>query len=69
MLIRQDAEHLQYDYGIIELDVLESKKGNQLFLFYNLVNHLCSERTDLKNFTGSLVSISKCHKIQKVNLC
>ena len=52
MLIGQDAERLQYDYGIIELDVLESKKGNQLFLFYNLVNHLCSERTDLKKEDG-----------------
>ena len=69
MLIRQDAERLQYDYGIIKLDVLERKKGNQHFLFYNLVNHLCSERTYLKNFMDSLVSISKCHKIQKVNLC
>ena len=46
MLIARDTESLQSAYGIIELDVPESKKDNRHFLFYNLVNHLCSEEVE-----------------------
>ena len=48
MLIRQDVVSLQCAYGITKLDVPESKKGNQHFFFYNLINHLCSEEGEAK---------------------
>ena len=33
MLLKQDAGSLQFTYAIIELDIPESKKGNQHLFF------------------------------------
>ena len=67
MLIRRDVVSLQCAYGIIKLDVPESKKGKQHFLFYNLISVQRKVKPKkmvafkfLKNFTDSLVNISKC---------
>ena len=46
MLLKLDAKSLQCAYGITEMDILESKKGKQHFLFKNLVRHLDSEEVE-----------------------
>ena len=49
MLLKLDAESLQCAHGtIIELDVPESKKGNQYLLLRNLVRHLNSEKVEAR---------------------
>ena len=49
MLLKLDAESLQCAHGtIIELDVPESKKGNQYLLLRNLVRHLNSEEVEAR---------------------
>lgn len=52
MLTYLDAESLQCAYGIIELDVPESKRGNQYLLFKNLVRHLNSEEVEAREDSG-----------------
>ena len=61
MLIRWDVVSLQCAYGIIKLDVPESKKGKQHFLFYNLMNHLCSEEGEAKE-DGSIQIFKKLYR-------
>ena len=52
MLLKLDAESLQCAYGIIELEVPVSKKGNQHLLFKNLVRHLNSEEVEAREDDG-----------------
>ena len=52
MLTYLDAESLQCAYGIIELDVPESKRGNKYLLFKNLVRHLNSEAVEEREDHG-----------------
>lgn len=60
MLTKLDAESLQCAYGILELDVPESKKGNQYLLFKNLVRHLNSEEVEARE-DGGLEFFQKLH--------
>ena len=48
MLIGRDPESLQCAYGIMKLNVPESKKGSQHFL----VNHPCSEVVEARENGG-----------------
>ena len=52
MLTYLDAESLQCAYGILELDVPESKRGNKYLLFKNLVRHLNSEAVEAREDGG-----------------
>ena len=52
MLWKLDVESLQCPYGINELDVLESKKGNQHLLLQNLVRHLTSGEKEAREDGG-----------------
>ena len=52
MLIVRDAKSLLRAYGIIKLDVPESKKDNWHFLFYKLANHVCSEEVEAREDGG-----------------
>ena len=52
MLLKLDDESLQCAYGIIELDVPESKKDNLHLLFKNLVRHLNSEEMEAREGDG-----------------
>ena len=52
LLWKLDAESLQCAYGIIELDVPESKKVNQHLLLKNLVRHLNSEEAEAREDGG-----------------
>ena len=52
MLLKLDDESLQCAYGIIELDVPESKKDNLHLLFRNLVRHLNSEEMEAREGDG-----------------
>ena len=52
MLLKLDVESLMCGYGIIKLDVPESKKGNQHLLFKNLVRHLNSEDVEAREDDG-----------------
>ena len=52
MLTYLDAESLQCAYGIIELDVPESKRGNKYRLFKYLVRHLNSEEVEAREDGG-----------------
>ena len=52
MLLELDAGSLLCAHGIIKLDVLESKKGNQHLLFRNLVRHLYSEEVEIRENGG-----------------
>ena len=52
MLLKLDAEHLQCAYGIIELDVPKSKKGNQHLLLKSLVRHLNPEEVEAREDDG-----------------
>ena len=52
MLTYLDAESLQCAYGIIELDVPESKRGNKYLLFKYLVRHLNSEEVEAREDGG-----------------
>ena len=76
MLLKLDSESLQFTYAIIELDVPESKKGNQHLLFKNLVRYLNSEEVEAREdgvrqcFPKLHESLSKHFKTplkQKVN--
>ena len=53
LLLKLDAESLQCAYGIIKLDVPESKKGNQHLLFKYLVRHLNSEEVEAREDGGA----------------
>ena len=52
MLLKLDAESLLCAYGIIELEVPESKKGSQHLLFKNLVRHPDSEEVEAREDGG-----------------
>ena len=49
MPLKLDAESLRCAHGIIELGVLESKKGNQYLLLRNLVRLLNSEEAEARD--------------------
>ena len=78
MLWKLDAESLQSAYGIMVLDVPESKKGNQHLLLKNSVRHLNSEEVEaredgglhffFKKYMDFLVNILRLQRKQKVNL-
>ena len=53
MLLKLDTESLQCAHGIIELGVLESKKGNE-YLLRNLVRLLNSEEAEAREDGGSI---------------
>ena len=61
ILLELDAGSLQCAHGIIELNVSESKKGNQHLLFRNLVRHLYSEEVDAREDDGFHL-FQKLHK-------
>ena len=52
MLLKLEYESLQCAYGIIQLQVPESKKGNQHLLFKNLVRQLSSEEVGAREDDG-----------------
>ena len=52
MLTYLDAESLQCAYGIVQLDVSESKRGNNYLLFKYLVRHLNSEELEAREDGG-----------------
>ena len=54
MPLKLDAESLRCAHGIIELGVLESKKGNQYLLLRNLVRLLNSEEAEAREDDGSI---------------
>ena len=54
MLLKLDTESLQCAHGIIELGVLESKKGNEYLLLRNLVRLLNSEEAEAREDGGSI---------------
>ena len=60
MLWKLDTESLQCACGIIELDVPESKKGNQHLLLENLVRHANSEEVEARE-DGGLYFFQKLH--------
>ena len=61
MLLKLDAESLQCAYGIIKLEVPESKKGNQHLLFKNLVRHFNSEEVEARE-DSDLQFFQKLHR-------
>ena len=61
MIIEKDTESLQCAYGIIELDVPESKKGYRHFLYCNLVNHFCSEEVETRE-DGGIQNFKKLYR-------
>ena len=61
VLLKLDAESLQCALGIVELDVPESKKGNQHLLLRNLVRHLNSEQVEAREDDG-LHFFQKLHR-------
>ena len=60
MLLELDTGSLQCAHGIIELDVPESKKGNQDLLFRNLVRHLYPEEVEARE-DGGFHLLQKLH--------
>ena len=60
MLLELDTGSLQCAHGIIELDVPESKKGNQDLLFRNLVRHLYLEEVEARE-DGGFHLLQKLH--------
>ena len=60
MLLELDTGSLQCAHGIIKLDVLESKKGNQDLLFRNLVRHLYPEEVEARE-DGGFHLLQKLH--------
>ena len=52
MLSKLGAESLQYIYGMIQLDVPESKNDNRHLLLGNLVRHLNSEEVEAREDGG-----------------
>ena len=60
IILKLDAESLQCPYGIIELEVPESKRGNQHLFFKNLARHLNSEEVEARE-DGGLNFFEKLH--------
>ena len=61
MLLKLDVGSLQCAYGIIEFEVLESKKYSQRLLFENLVRHRYSEEVEARE-DGGLQFCQKLHR-------
>ena len=61
MLWKLDAESLQCPYGIIELDIPESKKGNQHLLLKNPRRHFISQKVEGRE-DGGLRFIQKVYR-------
>ena len=60
MLWKLGAESLQCAYRIIELDVPESKKGNQNLLLKNFVRHINIKEVEARE-DGELYFVQKLH--------